>query len=168
MGLFSPVKKHANKFRYIPRYYDPEKERREQRRRELHGTSSELDGQEYQPGQYIRTQREVRRAAQGANEGKQKMPSMMLLMLFALLVIIVYMLYPRIVEAFSTARTTPEERMQQEIEEFNPYAPITIVPNDYKEGDEIKPHIFWDSDVAKWVESASYILNKYHRFSHCV
>ena len=61
------------------------------------------------------------------------MPSMMLLMLFALLVIIVYMLYPRIVEAFSTARTTPEERMQQEIEEFNPYAPITIVPNDYKE-----------------------------------
>ena len=61
------------------------------------------------------------------------MPSMMLLMLFALLVIIVYMLYPRIVEAFSTARTTPEERMEQGIEEVNPYAPITIVPNDYKE-----------------------------------
>ncbi len=133
MGLFTPVKKHANKFRYIPRYYDPEKERREQRRRELHGTSSEQEGQEYQPGQYIRTQREARRAAQDNNEGKQKMPSMMLLMLFALLVIVVYMLYPRIVEAFSAARTTPEERMQQEIEEFNPYTPITIVPNDYKE-----------------------------------
>ena len=133
MGLFSPVKKHANKFRYIPRYYDPEKERREQRRRELHGTSSELDSAEYQPGQYIRTQREARRVAQQRNEGGRKMPSMMLLMLVALLVIVVYMLYPRIIEAFSTARTSPEEQMQQEIEEFNPYAPITIVPNDYKE-----------------------------------
>ena len=81
MGLFSPVKRHANKFRYIPRYYDPEKERREQRRRELHGTSTELDNAEYQPGQYIRTQREARRAARSTNEGKQKMPSMMLLML---------------------------------------------------------------------------------------
>ena len=132
MGLFTPVKKHANKFRYIPRYYDPEKERREQRRRELHGTSSEQEGQEYQPGQYIRTQREARRVAQG-KEGGRKTPSMVIMMLLAVAVIIVYMLYPRIVEAFSAARTTPEERMQQEIEEFNPYTPITIVPNDYKE-----------------------------------
>ena len=133
MGLFSPVKKHANKFRYIPRYYDPEKERREQRRRELHGTSSELDNAEYQPGQYIRTQREARRAAQSNNGGGRKAPSMMFLMLVALVVVVLYMLYPRIVDAFSSARTTPEERAKQEIEEFNPYAPITIVPNDYKE-----------------------------------
>ncbi|MGI6172674.1 MAG: glycoside hydrolase family 127 protein [Christensenellales bacterium] len=28
----------------------------------------------------------------------------------------------------------------------------------YKEGDAIKPHIFWDSDVAKWIESAAYLL----------
>ena len=93
MGLFTPVKKHANKFRYIPRYYDPEKERREQRRRELHGTSSEQEGQEYQPGQYIRTQRDARRAAKSSNEGGRKTPSMMFLMLFAVLVIIIYMLY---------------------------------------------------------------------------
>ena len=133
MGLFSPVKKHANKFRYIPRYYDPEKERREQRRRELHGTSSEQEGAEYQPGQYIRTQRDARRAAKSNNEGGRKMPSMLFLMLLAVLVIIVYMLYPRIVEAFSSARTSPDEQAQREIEEFNPYTPITIVPNDYKE-----------------------------------
>ena len=132
MGLFTPVKKHANKFRYIPRYYDPEKERREQRRRELHGTSSEQDGQEYVPGQYIRTQREARRLSQ-SNNGGRKMPSMVVLMILAFAVIIVYMLYPRIVEAFTVARTSPEERARQEIEEFNPYTPITIVPNDYKE-----------------------------------
>ena len=30
----------------------------------------------------------------------------------------------------------------------------------YKEGDTIKPHYFWDSDVAKWIEGAAYILKK--------
>ena len=29
---------------------------------------------------------------------------------------------------------------------------------EYKEGDEIVPHVFWDSDVAKWMEGAAYIL----------
>ena len=29
---------------------------------------------------------------------------------------------------------------------------------DYKEGDPKKPHFFWDSDVAKWIEGAAYIL----------
>lgn len=31
---------------------------------------------------------------------------------------------------------------------------------DWKEGDENKPHIFWDSDVAKWMEGASYLIGK--------
>ena len=31
----------------------------------------------------------------------------------------------------------------------------------WKEGDEPMPHIFWDSDVAKWIESAAYILAKH-------
>ena len=31
----------------------------------------------------------------------------------------------------------------------------------YKEGDKIKPHVFWDSDVAKWIEGASYIIQKH-------
>ncbi len=29
---------------------------------------------------------------------------------------------------------------------------------DWQEGDEKKPHVFWDSDVAKWMEGAAYIL----------
>jgi hypothetical protein len=28
----------------------------------------------------------------------------------------------------------------------------------WKPGTEPRPHIFWDSDVAKWIESASYCL----------
>jgi len=31
---------------------------------------------------------------------------------------------------------------------------------EWKEGDPQKPHIFWDSDVAKWMEGAAYILQK--------
>ena len=30
----------------------------------------------------------------------------------------------------------------------------------YKEGDEVRPHIFWDSDVAKWLEGAAYLIRK--------
>ena len=28
-------------------------------------------------------------------------------------------------------------------------------------GDKPRPHFFWDSDVAKWVEGAAYILSKH-------
>ena len=31
---------------------------------------------------------------------------------------------------------------------------------DWKEGDEPAPHIFWDSDIAKWIESVAYIIEK--------
>ncbi len=31
---------------------------------------------------------------------------------------------------------------------------------DWKPGDPNLPHIFWDSDVAKWIEGAAYILNE--------
>ncbi len=30
----------------------------------------------------------------------------------------------------------------------------------WKEGDPNKPHIFWDSDIAKWIESAAYLIEK--------
>lgn len=31
---------------------------------------------------------------------------------------------------------------------------------DWKEGDPFKPHIFWESDVTKWIEGAAYFLQK--------
>ncbi len=142
MGLFTPHKKHANPFRYIPRYYDPEKERREQRRRELHGTSNEQEmeaGEAYTPGQYIRARRKARlERASAANSRKQTgLPKLALVAGIALLIIFVYMLYPRIVGAFATVnRAMQAEQKSQaeyEVEAFNPHAPITIVPNDYKE-----------------------------------
>ena len=32
----------------------------------------------------------------------------------------------------------------------------------YKEGQPNRPHIFYDSDVAKWIEAAAYIYKKNH------
>ena len=38
MSIFRPFRKDPKKFNYIPRYYDAQKEAREQRRRELYDT----------------------------------------------------------------------------------------------------------------------------------
>ena len=59
MGWFSPYKRHANSFNYTPRYYDPDKEAREQRRTELRGERLDDNG-EYTPGKYIKAKREAR------------------------------------------------------------------------------------------------------------
>ncbi len=141
MGLFSPVKKHANKFRYIPRYYDPEKERREQRRKEMYGMSSDDDG-EYTPGKYIRTQREARKAAEDErNNSKRKVPSLVFLLLIAAVAIVLYMIYPTVIGTFSSSKKqTREEIRQRHEEEAWPYrnAQITKVPNDYVEPNDYK------------------------------
>lgn len=35
MSFFSPYKRHANKFNYTPRYYDPAREERERDRKSV-------------------------------------------------------------------------------------------------------------------------------------
>ena len=32
---------------------------------------------------------------------------------------------------------------------------------EWKDGDEKRPHYFWDSDVAKWIEGAAYVIEKH-------
>ena len=94
MGWFSPYKRHANSFNYTPRYYDPEKEAREQRRAELRGERKEDDG-EYTPGKYIRAKREARdlkreqEAKKAGSDKKMKMWTLVVaLMLLAALIYI--------------------------------------------------------------------------------
>ena len=54
MGFaFFKVPKHRV-FDYKPRFYDPEKERREQRRRELGLVEEDVEDGEYKPGSIIR------------------------------------------------------------------------------------------------------------------
>ena len=127
---FTPFKKHANKFNYIPRYYDPEKEAREQRRAELHGRRSDDDG-EYRPGQYIRTQREARtQRRNGTSNGRMRIWIYLGIAFLALLFI--QAVYPRLAAFFANDRPTPVQ-VQDEYGDFDPYAPITVVPNDYEE-----------------------------------
>ena len=46
----------------------------------------------------------------------------------------IYLLYPKLADVFLRARTAPATETQQVgEEEFNPYAPIRVVPNDYEE-----------------------------------
>ncbi len=74
MSIFRPHKTKPRQFNYIPRYYDPVEEERNLRRKQLHGTSSESDGEEYVPGKYVRTQREAREISRGerSDEGMSK------------------------------------------------------------------------------------------------
>ncbi len=146
MGWFSPYKRHANSFNYTPRYYDPAKEAREQRRAELRGERLEDDG-EYTPGKYIRAKREARNlkreqeAKKAGSDKRMKMWTMVVALM--LLATLIYILVPRLGAIFEMATTDSSvnkqfKHEQQEVEEFDPYAPLIIVPNDYEEGDEIE------------------------------
>ncbi|MBR4854489.1 MAG: hypothetical protein IKU88_07150 [Alistipes sp.] len=141
MGFFSPHKRHANKFNYTPRYYDPAKEERERRRAELRGERLDDKG-EYTPGKYIRGQRETRelRRAQQKEKGGSRMKSWATMGVVLLLLLFVWYLVPRISSIFEVATNQKSATTQQEreVKEFDPYAPIVIVPNDYNEGDEIE------------------------------
>ena len=145
MGWFSPYKRHANSFNYTPRYFDPAKEEREQRRAELRGERLDDQG-EYTPGKYIKAKRAARdlRKEQEAKKSKSDKQMKMWTMGVALMLLFVfiYLLIPRLGAIFEMATTDSTqkkfEQQQQEVEEFNPYAPLIIVPNDYEEGDEIE------------------------------
>ena len=89
MSGFTPFKKHANKFNYLPRYYDPEKEERDRRRAELRGERAEDAGKEYKPGQYIRTQSQARaaRRREEMSRGSGRMWMMVVLVVLVLFVL---------------------------------------------------------------------------------
>ncbi len=132
MSMFAPHKKHAHQFTYVPRYYDPEKEAREQRRAELRGERSD-DTTEYTPGKYIRTQRDAR-AARRAQRGGRDNKMFKLILILGVVVVLAYMLLPRIMGTFMQSASTPKQMSVEEYYgDFDPSAPITIVPNDYEE-----------------------------------
>ncbi len=151
MGLFSPVKKHPNRFNYVPRYYDPAKEAREQRRRELRGErggdidDAVADGT-YKPGDYLRRRKAMRIERNGTDDAERKSSqksSLTFVLVAAFILLAAYLLVPRIVEVFDRmqnphAAVGPDNGGKDassatEEAEFDPYAPIVIVPNDYQE-----------------------------------
>ena len=91
MSFFRPHKSKPRQFNYIPRYYDPRKEERDRRRRELHGTTSSQDNEPYVPGNDIRTQREAHDASRGERtgyEGLGRIAAIAIVMVLAMLLFI--------------------------------------------------------------------------------
>ncbi|MBP3355984.1 MAG: hypothetical protein J6K95_02305 [Rikenellaceae bacterium] len=92
---FTPFKKRPNQFEYKPRYYDPEKEAREQRRRELCGEEpSGEEGAEYVPGSFIRGRMSGRLTGRVRREESRRRARSMMMSIVALglLLIIGYFL----------------------------------------------------------------------------
>ncbi len=137
MAGFTPFKRNANKFNYTPRYYDPAKEAREQRRAELRGVRSDDTStqEEYTPGQFIRNKRAAR--VEGKRLGSKESKKTNLLFsvaLIAILFLIGSALYPKLIAVLGLEERTPTPTQQMvEEAEFNPNTPITVVPNDYVE-----------------------------------
>ena len=75
-------------FDYKPRYYDPEKEAREQRRRELLGERDITTDDDYVPGDLLRHRKMQRMIAADNSSAKRKKSSSFIL-LIAVLVLLV-------------------------------------------------------------------------------
>ena len=130
---FTPFKRHANKFNYIPRYYDPEKEAREQRRAELRGERAE-DG-------------DARAARRSKEDDKGRMRIWKMAGAAVIVLLFIYILYPKLADVFLRARTAPAQTESAATESAPRNGldqtgisdvewqeqPITVVPNDYQE-----------------------------------
>lgn len=129
LGLM-PFKKRANKFNYIPRYFNPEKEAREVRRAELHGERSDEADTEYVPCKYIRTQRDARAARRANDDSKGKNKLWLTIAVAGVLLFCSYTVFTKLSSIFTEKAPTKEVVVD---EGFDRYAPIVVVPNDYKE-----------------------------------
>ena len=110
MSIFRPHKTKPRQFNYIPRYYDPVKEERNLRRKQLHGTSSESDNEEYVPGKYVRTQREAREMSRGERGGEGLSKIRGLVVVTVVIALGIMWLLPRIMNFVIAAN---EEKMAQ-------------------------------------------------------
>ncbi len=140
MAGFTPFKKHATAFKYTPRHYDPLKEEFEKRREELRGErrdkgSSSSKESEYTPGQYIRTKRMARiESNKQSSQRNRKRNSWSMIIIIALFFLFASIILPKFGEFFSMTKGGAQTEVETEVhEEWNPYAPITVVPNDYVE-----------------------------------
>ena len=128
MSIFRPHKTKPRQFNYIPRYYDPVKEERNLRRKQLHGTSTESDNEEYVPGKYVRTQREAREIAreERGSEGLSKIRG--LIVVTVVIALGVMWLMPHIMNFVIAAN---EEKMAQSSTEVQNMGEELTTPLDF-------------------------------------
>jgi predicted nucleic acid-binding Zn ribbon protein len=102
MALFFNQRK-PKEFNYIPRNYDPTKEAREQRKKEVLGERYKAPGEndkpttEYVPGSYLREHVQVRRSERKGEIIKRHkraaMPIMVVLVALVVLLFVAWMMY---------------------------------------------------------------------------
>ena len=132
---FSPFKKHANKFNYTPRYYDPELEAfRERRAEKGEQPPDEGKGENvYVAGEYIRRRREARNEQRRQEDSARKPRGMIrMLIMIVVVAIVIFVVVPRVAEMFDLAKQNTAVQSAPAEEEFDPYRPIRVVPNDYQ------------------------------------
>lgn len=127
MSGFTPFKKHANKFNYLPRYYDPEKEERDRRRAELRGERAEDAGKEYKPGQYIRTQSQARAARRREEMSRGSGRMWMMVVLVVLVLLFLVFGYPRVVAFISDMQKPKPRRPRSSIPTLRLRSSLTIM-----------------------------------------
>lgn len=161
MSFFRPHKTKPRQFNYIPRHYDPVKEERDRRRRELHGTSTQ-DDEEYTPGKYIRTQREARDASRGERtgyEGLGRIAAIAVVMVLAMLLFIPR--FMRFVERANEEKLTQQDvpaggRAQREDD-----GTISILLDerhgdiDFREFESLTPEVL--NEIEEWQNSVGQI-----------
>ena len=158
MSIFRPHRSKPRQFNYIPRFYDPVKEQREQRRRELHGTSSSDDATPYTPGRYIRTQREAREVSREESSGAAMSRMRLLILAVVFVVVAMMLLLPRVMRFVEVANIEKMGGVQPTVELYDETEDAGhIILNeqhadiDFREFETLSPEII--NEIEEWQNS---------------
>lgn len=161
MSFFRPHKTKPRQFNYIPRHYDPVKEERDRRRRELHGTSTQ-DDEEYTPGKYIRTQREARDASRGERTGYEGLGRIAMIAITMVLAMLVFLpRFMRFVERANEEKITKQGVPAGRGEERGDDSTVSILLDerhgdiDFREFESLTPEVL--NEIEEWQNSVGQI-----------
>ena len=161
MSFFRPHKTKPRQFNYIPRHYDPVKEERDRRRRELHGTSTE-DDEAYTPGKYIRTQREARDASRGERTGYEGLGRIAVIGVAMVLAMLFFIpRFMRFAERANEEKITQQSAAQSREAEKSEDGSVSILLDerhgdiDFREFESLTPEAL--NEIEEWQNSVGTI-----------
>ena len=161
MSFFRPHKTKPRQFNYIPRHYDPVKEERDRRRRELHGTSTE-DDEAYTPGKYIRTQREARDASRGERTGYEGLGRIAVIGVAMVLAMLFFIpRFMRFAERANEEKITQQNTAQSREAEKSEDGSVSILLDerhgdiDFREFESLTPEAL--NEIEEWQNSVGTI-----------
>ena len=161
MSFFRPHKTKPRQFNYIPRHYDPVKEERDRRRRELHGTSTE-DDETYAPGKYIRTQREARDASRGERTGYEGLGRIAIIGVVMVVAMLVFLpRFMRFAERANEEKITKQSVPAGRVEEKSDDGTVSILLDerhgdiDFREFESLTPEVL--NEIEEWQNSVGTI-----------